>query len=85
MSSVIDARKINTEVAERINQEAKANPDSPYAGKYVGIANGKVVTVGDSFEEGLRLLRQAEPDNTRAYLLEVGADYSETEFIWEQQ
>ena len=85
MTSILEMRKLNTEVAERINQEAKANPASPYAGKFVGIANGKVVTVGDSFEEGLRLLRQAEPDNTRAYLLEVGADYSETEYIWEQQ
>jgi hypothetical protein len=76
-------RQINSEVAERIQQEVRANPASPYAGKFVGIANGKVVTVGDSFEEGLRLLREAEPDNTRAYLLEVGADYSETEYVWE--
>lgn len=83
MSALLEMRQINSEVAERIQQEVRANPASPYAGKFVGIANGKVVTVGDSFEEGLRLLREAEPDNTRAYLLEVGADYSETEYIWE--
>ena len=85
MSSILEMRKLNTEVAERINQEVKANPASPYAGKFIGIANGKVVTIGNSFAEGLRLLRQAEPDNTRAYLLEVGEDYSETEYIWKQQ
>lgn len=83
MSALLEMRQINSEVAERIQQEVRANPASPYAGKFVGIANGKVVTVGDSFEEGLRLLREAEPDNTRAYLLEVGADYSEMEYIWE--
>lgn len=83
MSAILQARKQNTEVAERINQEVKANPASPYAGKYVGIAGGRVVAVADSFEEGLRLLRGAEPDNTQTYLLEVGADYSKTEYIWE--
>jgi hypothetical protein len=84
MASIAEVRKLNSEVAEQINQEVRANPASPYAGKFVGIANGKVATVGDSFEEGLRLLRQAEPDNTRGLLLEVGADYTETEYIWEQ-
>lgn len=83
MTAVHEIRKLNSQVAERINQEVKSNPASQYAGKFVGIANGKVVTIGSSFEEGLQLLRQAEPDNTKTYLLEVGADYSQTEYIWE--
>lgn len=83
MSAILEVRKLNTEVAERINQDAKEDPASPYSGKYVGIANGQVVAVADSFEDGLRMLRRAEPDNTRTYLLEVGADYSKTEYIWE--
>ncbi len=77
--------ELNRQVAEQIDKEVRDNPQHPYKGKFVGIANGKVVTVADTFEEGLRLLRQAEPDNTRGYLLETGADYSETEYIWEQR
>ena len=33
-------RERNQELADRINQEAKQNPNSPYAGKFVGIVDG---------------------------------------------
>lgn len=81
MPKLTDMQQRNHELAQQINQEVRANPQSSYAGKYVGIANGQVVTIADSFEDGLRLLRGAEPDNTRTYLLEVGADYSKVEYV----
>ncbi|MCU0875389.1 MAG: hypothetical protein MUE50_23915 [Pirellulaceae bacterium] len=32
-------RERNQRLADRINQEAKQNPNSPYAGKFVGIVD----------------------------------------------
>ena len=40
---------INRELANRINAEARSNPQSPYANKFVGIANGKVVVIAVLF------------------------------------
>src|SRR5205809_154179 len=41
----------NERLARQINQEARQDPGSPYAGKLVGIANGKVVVVADTWQE----------------------------------
>jgi hypothetical protein len=73
----------NRELAEKINKEVKENPQHPYAGKFVGIANGQVVAVADTFEDAFKLLSNAEPDNSRTYLLEVGEDYTKVDYIWE--
>ena len=43
VSGLEEVQKVNRELAERINREARKDPTSPYAGKYVGIANGEVV------------------------------------------
>jgi hypothetical protein len=32
---------VNRDLANQINAEARSNPQSPYANKFVGIANGK--------------------------------------------
>jgi hypothetical protein len=45
---------MNWELADRINAEAKRDPHSPYAGKFVGIANGRVVAVADTWREAFR-------------------------------
>lgn len=72
----------NRVLAERINQEARANPASPYAGKYVGIANGQVVSIAATLTEALRLLEQIEPDRARRYCVNASGDYSKVEDIW---
>jgi hypothetical protein len=38
MSDVSSIRQRNQELASRINKETRANPNSPYAGKFVGVA-----------------------------------------------
>jgi len=53
---------MNRELAERINAGAKRDPHSPYVGKFVGIANGQIMAVADSWREVSRRLRQVEPD-----------------------
>jgi hypothetical protein len=76
MRDFTDIQKMNDELATKINQEALANPQSPYAGKFVGIANGQVVAVADTLREALRVLRQVEPDSTRTQCIEASQDYS---------
>ena len=73
---------VNERLARQINQEARRNPQSPYAGKLVGIANGQVVVVADSWREVAERLRQVEPDPARCYCLEASADYDRVEEIW---
>ena len=72
----------NRDLARKINEEAKSNPRSPYVGKFVGIANGRVVAVANDWDEVVRVLRQAEPDPAKTFCLEAGLDYDEVQGIW---
>lgn len=72
--------RINCELARRINKEALANPSSPYAGKFVGIANGQVVFVGDDSLAAFRHLLQIEPNQRRRCCFEASRDYSSVEY-----
>ncbi|MSU76810.1 MAG: hypothetical protein EXS16_01815 [Gemmataceae bacterium] len=80
MSNVI--LDLNRELASRINAEAHNNPQSPYANKFVGIANGKVVVVADDLDELDRQLRIAEPDPKKCCGAEARRDYTEVHEIW---
>jgi hypothetical protein len=73
---------INARLARQINQEARQNPKSPYANKYVGIANGKVVVVADSWRDLAERLEQIEPDPAKCYAVDASADYDRVEEIW---
>jgi hypothetical protein len=81
MRPLTGIQKTNNELATQINREALANPQSPYAGKFVGIANGQVVVVADKFHDAVCLLREAEPDATRTQCIEASCDYSIPEYI----
>jgi hypothetical protein len=80
--SAADIGTINRQLAQRLLDEARANPPSPCAGKFVGIANGQVAVVADSWDELGRRLRAVEPDPAKAFGVEVGRDYSEVQEIW---
>jgi hypothetical protein len=73
---------LNRELAGKINEEARRNPQSPYANKFVGIANGQVVVVADDLDEMVRGLRQAEPDPSKTFGVEASRDYHEVHEIW---
>ena len=77
--------EMNRELAGKIDKEVKENPQHPYTGKFVGIANGKVVAVAHNANDICNALEQIEPDNMRTYVLETGLDYSEIEYIWHSQ
>ena len=83
MSDSNSIRELNRQLALKINEEARRDPQSPYANKFVGIANGQVVVVADNEDEVYHRLRQLEPDNLKCFIVEASRDYNEVEEIWE--
>lgn len=75
MSAPNDVYAINSELARRINEEARRDPTSPYAGKFVGIVSGRVVAVTDNLDDLLCRLEEVEPDPNKCFCLEASADY----------
>jgi ubiquinone biosynthesis protein UbiJ len=82
MSIANTVQDLNRQLARRINEEARSNPQSPYANKFVGIANGQVVVVADELNDLARRLRQIEPDSTKTVSVEASRDYTVVEEIW---
>jgi hypothetical protein len=78
----ISIRQQDLEPARKISREARADSYSPYAHKYAGILDGKVVVIADSPEEGIQKLRQIEPDRTRGLLAEADPDHDSVHDIW---
>lgn len=72
----------NRELARQINEESRRDRSSPYAGKFVGIANGQVVVVEEDLERALQRLRQIEPEPQKTLCIEASADYETVEEIW---
>ena len=75
-------RERNQRLADGINQEARKNPDSPYAGKFVGIVDGQVMVVAETLRETMERLRQSEPDPARFCCIEASYDYDQVHDIW---
>lgn len=73
---------LNRELADKLAEEGRNDPQSPYAGKFVGIANGQVAVVADDLQEMVERLRQVEPEPTKTFGVEVGPDYDAVEEIW---
>lgn len=83
MSPLNDVHTINSELARKINEEARRDPKSPYAGKFVGIANGQVVVVTDNLDAVVDRLLEVEPDPSKCRCLEAGVDDDEVQEIGE--
>lgn len=83
MSDTDTIQERNRQLAQQINEEARRNPQSPYAGKFVGIANGQVVVISEDEDELVRRLLQIEPDPQKCFCVEASRDYDEVEEIWE--
>lgn len=82
MSAAATVQEVNRELARRINEEARANPQSAYAKKFVGIANGKVVVIADDWDQMSRQLRKIEPDPQKCFGLEASEDLTQVHEIW---
>ncbi len=77
-----DVQMRNRQRAEELIEEVRINPQSPYANKFVGIANGQVVVVADDLDQLVRGLEDAEPDPSKTFWVEPSRDYSEVVEIW---
>jgi pyruvate dehydrogenase complex dehydrogenase (E1) component len=82
MSTSKTVQELNRELAQKLIEEGRNNPESPYLGKFVGIANGQIVVVADDWDELARQLRQVEPDPGRTFGVDVGCDYDAVHEIW---
>jgi len=82
MSSANTVLERNRELARQINEEARRDPQSPFAGKFVGIANGHFLVVADDDQEMARRLLEIEPDPRKCYGVEASRDYSVVEYIY---
>lgn len=70
------------ELARRVSREARANPASPYARKYVGILDGSVVVIADSADEGPRELRKIAPDRGQGLVVDTSVDYDAVHSVY---
>jgi hypothetical protein len=82
VSASLTVAELNRELARKINQEARDNPPSPLAGKFVGISSGQLVAVADDMDELVQRLLQVEADPRQSLCLEVGLDYGQVQEIW---
>ena len=74
--------ELNRELAETLVEQGRNNPQSPYYGKLVGIANGQIVAVVDDWDELARRLREAEPDSSKTFGVEISGDDDLVDEIW---
>jgi hypothetical protein len=72
----------NHATARRINAEVAGNPQSPYAGKFVGIVDGQITAVANDLSGLVERLRESGIDFSRAMLMEVGVDHDLPVEIW---
>lgn len=82
MATPKTVQELNCELADKLAEEGRTDPNSVYAGKFVGIANGQVVVVANDLNEMASRLRQVEPDPSKTFGVEVGRDYDAVEEIW---
>jgi hypothetical protein len=81
MSTAAQIQERNRELARAINEETLRNPQAPYSGKFVGIANGQVVAVADDLDTLARRLEEIEPDPSKTVWIEASRDYNIVEDI----
>ncbi len=76
-----EQRRFDAEFGMRLNRETRANPNSPYSGKYVVIANSEIVTVGDSLDEITDNLEALGLNPREAFYVQASANYDEPMWI----
>jgi len=82
MSNLEEVQERNRELANRIREEARNDPHSPYAGKFVGIVDGQVVLVTEDIHLLLRRLLEIETDPRRVFYVDPHHDPKKVEYIW---
>lgn len=70
-----EQQRLNAEFGKRLNRETRANPNSPYAGKYLVIADCEVVTVGDTLDEIHDKIEVLGLNPRETFYIQASADY----------
>ena len=70
-------RAINERLARKVRREGQADPKSPYANRFVGLANGKVVVIADTLTDVTKRLRKIEPDVSKCLGVDLVGDYDQ--------
>jgi hypothetical protein len=74
MTRTKSIEELNRELGEQVLEDAKRFPQK-FAGRYVGIANEKVVVITDDLNEYVRRLKEVEPDPAKTYGVDLCYDY----------
>ena len=82
MSTLEEEREQARALGRRINRDARSNPDSPYAGKVIGILRGQAVIVAETLDEVADALARLESDPQRRYFVDASADYDSQHKVW---
>ena len=82
MSTLEEEQEKARILSRQINHEARSNPHSPYAGKFVGILHGQVVVVADTLDEVAETLERLEEDPHRRNFVDASADYDSKRDVW---
>ena len=82
MRTLEEERQQARELGRQINRKAHRDPNSPYAGKVIGILRGEVVIVADTLDEVVEVLERLEPNAQRRYCIDASTDYDAQYTIW---
>jgi hypothetical protein len=82
MSTSPTVSELNRDVARKINGQVRDNPQSPFAGKFVGLLGGHVVAVADDLDELVQRLRWVVADPRQSFCFEAELDYGQVQEIW---
>jgi len=73
MTTMKTIEELNRELGDQVYADAKKNPQK-YSGRYIGIANYKVICSGDDREDVINRLKEIEPDTRRLFFVDAKRD-----------
>jgi hypothetical protein len=82
MSPNATVQQRNEELARKITEETLRDPSSPFAGKFIAIAGGHVLTTANDWNELITRVEQSGVSRDDVLCLEGGVDYDEVQDIW---
>ncbi len=77
-----EEQKKNWEFAKQLSRNVRADADSPYAGKYVGIQREQVLAVADTPEELHANLQAQGADLEAVMVIQASVDHDQIYKLW---
>ena len=83
MLTMSEEQKKNWEFAKQFSREVRADANSPYAGKYVGIQSQQVLASANTPEELQDNLQAQGADLDAVMVIQASVDHEQTYHLWE--